>query len=72
MLDRDGEVVVIRGAMRDHPGLKHEMANRSFVSKALVRLGVSFETFKRPVGRPAVGGLGITHVDLMTSETDDE
>ncbi|HEV8465623.1 MAG TPA: hypothetical protein VGQ63_11570 [Pseudolabrys sp.] len=50
-IDRDGEVIRTRGTVRDHPALKHELANRAFVVRALSRLGLNFETVK-PVGRP--------------------
>jgi hypothetical protein len=43
--------------IRDHPALKHELANRSFVSKTLVRLGLDVEPV-RGIGRPG-HGLGI-------------
>ena len=36
----------------DHPALKHELANRGFVSKTLVRLGLDVEPV-RGIGRPA-------------------
>jgi hypothetical protein len=50
-IDRDGEVLRVRGYIRDHPALKHELANRAFVVRTLARLGLNFETVK-PVGRP--------------------
>ena len=50
-IDRDGEVIRTRGTVKDHPGLKHELANRSFVVRTLAPLGLNFETVK-PVGRP--------------------
>jgi len=56
-IQRDGEVIATRMGIRDHPALKHELANRSFVSKTLVRLGLDVEPV-RGVGRPS-HGLGI-------------
>jgi len=38
--------------LREHPGLKHELAARSFVVRTLARLGLDVEAIK-PVGRPA-------------------
>jgi hypothetical protein len=38
--------------LKDHPALKHELANRSFVVRTLHRLGLDVEAIK-PVGRPA-------------------
>ena len=56
-IQRDGEVIATRMGIRDHPALKHELANRSFVSKTLVRLGLDVEPV-RGIGRPG-HGLGI-------------
>ena len=56
-IQRDGEVITTRMGIRDHPALKHELANRSFVSKTLVRLGLDVEPV-RAIGRPG-HGLGI-------------
>jgi hypothetical protein len=50
-IDHDGAVIRTRGTVRDHPALKHELANRAFVVRTLARLGLNFETVK-PVGRP--------------------
>jgi hypothetical protein len=47
----DGPVIRTRGTVRDHPALKHELANRAFVVRTLARLGLNFEAVK-PVGRP--------------------
>jgi P27 family predicted phage terminase small subunit len=64
-IDRDGEIITdARGAMKDHPALRHEISNRSFLTKTLIRLGLAVEAGVRPVGRPPSGGLGITHLDL--------
>ena len=56
-IQRDGEVIATRMGIRNHPALKHELANRSFVSKTLVRLGLDVEPV-RGIGRPG-HGLGI-------------
>ncbi len=55
-IDRDGEVIRNKGMLKDHPALKHELANRSFVVRTLHRLGLDVEAIK-PIGRPA-GHLG--------------
>jgi hypothetical protein len=48
----DGEVVRMKGGgVKDHPLLKHELANRSFVVRSLARLGLDLEPV-RPMGRP--------------------
>jgi hypothetical protein len=50
-IDRDGEVIRTRSGVKDHPALKHELANRAFVVRTLARLGLNFESVKS-VGRP--------------------
>jgi hypothetical protein len=67
-IDATGEVIVVRGVPRDNPLLRNEFAARAFISKCLARLDL--EVSKRSPGRPPVGGLGITHVDLMGSDDD--
>jgi len=49
-IDRDGEIVRWRGGMREHPGLRAELAARSFIVRTLQRLGINLE-----VVRPASG-----------------
>ena len=51
-IDRDGEVIRARGSIREHPALKHELANRSFVVRALARLNLNFEPVRPGPGRP--------------------
>jgi hypothetical protein len=50
-IDRDGLVLRTRAGARDHPALKHELANRAFVVRTLHRLGLDVEAIK-PIGRP--------------------
>ena len=57
-IERDGEVLRLQGAVRDHPALKHELANRAFVVRTLVRLGLNFEPVRPSAGRPGYGGIG--------------
>ena len=60
IIDREGEIIHTRNGPRDHPALRHELANRALVSKLLVRLGLDVEVQPpRPVGRPPMG-IGIT------------
>jgi hypothetical protein len=61
-IDADGEVLWIKGVVRDHPALKHEIANRSFVVRTLARLGLDLEPLRSGPGRPA-GGIGWTGRD---------
>lgn len=49
----DGPVILVRGALRDHPALKHELAARAFICRNLQRLGLNVEAIK-PVGRPPI------------------
>lgn len=53
-IERDGEVIKTKAGLKDHPALKHELANRSFVVRTLHRLGLDVEAIK-PVGRPTFG-----------------
>jgi hypothetical protein len=54
---RDGLVLRDRrGIIKDHPALKHELANRAFLVRTLSRLGSNFEPLKTP-GRPANRGV---------------
>ena len=60
-IDREGEIVTTKeGNRRDNPLLRHELAGRSFIAKTLAKMGLNLETPVRGVGRPVVGGLGVT------------
>ena len=50
-IDRDGEIIRTKAGLREHPGLKHELAARAFVVRTLARLGLDVEAIKS-VGRP--------------------
>ncbi len=50
-IDADGEILRTNAGVRDHPGLKHEIAARSFLVRTLQKLGLDVEPI-RPVGRP--------------------
>ena len=56
-IDQDGDIVRTKASMREHPGLKHELAARSFVVRTLARLGLDVEAVK-PVGRPLAKAWG--------------
>jgi hypothetical protein len=56
-IDRDGELIPTRSGLKEHPGLKAELANRAFVSRTLKRLGLDVEPVRPGVGRPG-GGIG--------------
>jgi hypothetical protein len=52
-IDRDGEIILrADGGVRDHPGLKHELAARSFVARTLSRLGLDVEPLRPGPGHP--------------------
>jgi hypothetical protein len=55
-IDADGEVLKTRGSVRDHPLIKHELANRAFVCRSLARLGLDLEPVRAGPGRPPPGG----------------
>lgn len=54
-IDADGEVIRSKVGLREHPCLKHELQNRSFVSRTLSKLGLDAEPI-RGVGRPTTRG----------------
>src|SRR5260370_4116895 len=54
-IERDGEVLRLQGTVRDHPALKHELANRAFVVRTLVRLGLSFGPVSPSAGLSGYG-----------------
>jgi phage terminase small subunit len=49
-IDAEGEIVRTERGVREHPGLKIELASRSFVVRTLQRLGINLEAI-----RPASG-----------------
>ena len=51
-INEDGCMIMIKGQMREHPCARGELANRAFVTRNLVRLGLNIEALK-PIGRPA-------------------
>jgi hypothetical protein len=52
-INRDGEIVRARGGIpRSHPGLRDEIALRSFIVRTIERLGLNFEAVRASVGRP--------------------
>jgi hypothetical protein len=51
-IEKDGEIVETKAGPKDHPGLKHELACRSFVVRALLRLGLDVEPVRPTPGRP--------------------
>lgn len=60
-IEKDGVVQRTEaGGLKDHPALKHELANRAFVVRTLARLGLSDAGKPKPVGRPPtpLGWLG--------------
>jgi hypothetical protein len=59
-IDKEGEFIQTRtGGLREHPGLKMELAARAFCAKMLCRLGLHVEPLRSSSGRPGYGGLGI-------------
>jgi hypothetical protein len=51
-IDRDDEIVRTKTGLRDHPGLRHELAARAFVSRSLQRLNLDVEPLRSGPGRP--------------------
>jgi hypothetical protein len=54
---RDGPMVRTPNGPKDHPLMKHELAARAFIVRALHRLGLDVEPVRPSAGRPgnAVG-----------------
>jgi hypothetical protein len=48
----DGEIIRTRTGPRSHPGLRDEIALRSFIVRTLERLGLNFEAVRPTPGRP--------------------
>ena len=46
LIDDEGEVIKVRGVMKEHPSLKAELANRAFVVRTLQKLGLNFEPIR--------------------------
>ena len=57
-IDREGEMVEIRGTRRDHPLLKHELGARAFVVRTLANLFPSVAAEKPPRYRSSPGYYG--------------
>jgi hypothetical protein len=51
---RDGPMLLCKGMMKEHPGLKHELACRAFIVRGIEKLGLNVEVVKN-VGRPPGG-----------------
>jgi hypothetical protein len=45
-IDRDGEIIRGRTGMREHPGLRAELAARAFICRTLQRLGINLEAVR--------------------------
>ena len=55
-IDADGSVQQLdNGTFKEHALIKHELANRAFVSRCIARLGLDVEPV-RAVGRPVPWG----------------
>jgi hypothetical protein len=52
-IDADGEIIRTPTGPREHPGLKGELAARSFLVRTLQRLGINLEAVRPGPGRPS-------------------
>jgi hypothetical protein len=53
LIDKDGALLFsANGVVKDHPALRHELANRVFLCRTLARLGLDLEPIG-PIGRPS-------------------
>jgi hypothetical protein len=53
---RDGPTIRSASGIREHPLLKHQLAARSFIVRALHRLNLDVIPPRHEIGRPAGGG----------------
>jgi hypothetical protein len=53
-IDTEGETIMTKGGLRDHPLLRHELAARAFVARTLSRLGIDSEPVRTRPGRPTM------------------
>ena len=59
-LAKDGLTVPTKnGGMRDHPLTRTLLMSQSFMTRSLIRLG-AIDPPRNPVGRPTMGGRGVT------------
>ena len=64
-IDEDGEIQYVKNVPKAHPAIRDEINCRKFIAASLSRLGLALEVpAQRPVGRPGIGGYGITADDL--------
>src|SRR5262245_37131798 len=64
IINRDGEMVTARnGSLKEHPGMKPELAARAFVVKTLARMGLHLEPQRAGRGRPGGVNCGYTGED---------
>jgi hypothetical protein len=54
-VEADGAMIRGRGGIREHPGIKLELAQRAFVVRTLGRLGLDVEPVRAGAGRPPHG-----------------
>jgi hypothetical protein len=63
-IDSDGEIQYVKNVPKAHPAIRDEINCRKFIAASLSRLGLALEVpAQRPVGRPVIGGYGITETD---------
>jgi hypothetical protein len=52
-IDRDGEIIQGPSGMREHPGLRGELAARALICRTLQKLGINLEPVRLSSGRPS-------------------
>jgi hypothetical protein len=63
-IDTDGEIQYVKNVPKAHPAIRDEINCRKFIAASLSRLGLAVEVpAQRPVGRPPIGGYGITETN---------
>jgi hypothetical protein len=69
-IDTDGEIQYVKNVPKAHPAIRDEINCRKFIAATFSRLGLALEVPTRPVGRPPIGGYGITDPDLADLNLD--
>ena len=62
---KEGLTIPTRNGVRDHPLTRTLLMSQSFMTRSLLRLGIA-EPPKNPIGRPPMGGRGVTDAYLKT------
>ena len=57
---KEGLTIPTKNGSRDHPLTRTLLMSQSFMTRSLIRLGAIADAPKNPIGRPVMGGRGVT------------